>query len=130
MKKASLFGLLWWFLVATEVSVVNFGLGLGTQTEHGFVFLPAGVAVHLLLLAVIGAGMALLYFRKQTPSVREVATAALTIALVGLLLDAALTVPMFVKSYPAYFTKWTLWVGELIFLGAFTSASLRGQSSD
>jgi uncharacterized membrane protein YdfJ with MMPL/SSD domain len=40
--------------------------------------------------------------------------AGLIVAITGLVLDTIITAPFIVKSYPAYFGKWSVWVGYIV----------------
>lgn len=125
MKKALLFGLLWWIIIFVEVSAIGFTPGLATQGEYGFTLLPAGIAAHFVIVAGLAWALARLYFRKVAADIPSAAKVAAIIAIVGLVLDAVITVPFFVKDYAHYYSKWTLWVGLALFVGAFVVGSPR-----
>lgn len=119
MKKLLLFGLLWWVLIFVEVSIIGFTPGFATMGDNGFTLLPMGIAIHFFLLAIFSAVLGKLYFSKKPFASQNALVAAATIVLIGLLLDALITVPFFVKSYSVYFSKWTLWTGVGVFIGVF-----------
>ena len=119
MKKLILYGLLWWVLIFVEVSIVGFTPSFSTMGENGFTLLPKGIAIHFALLVIFSALLGKLYFRKTAVASQNAIVAAAIIIFTGLLLDALITVPFFVKSYSVYFTKWTLWAGVGIFLIVF-----------
>lgn len=124
MKKALLFGLLWWVIVFVEVSIVGFTPGLATMGEFGFTLLPVGVAIHFAVVTLLAWFLARFYFRKGGANLREGIRAAAVMSVVGLLLDAVITVPFFVKSYEHYYSKWTLWAGLLVFVAAFVGSTM------
>lgn len=109
-------------LLFIEVSVIGFTPGLATMGEYGFTLLPVGAAIHFVLLAILAALLAKLYLRKASTPMppREGLRAAAIMAVTGLALDAAVTVPFFVKSYSHYYAKWTLWAGVAVFVIVFS----------
>jgi hypothetical protein len=131
VKKPLLFGLLWWVIVFVEVSLVAFTPGMAVVGPYGFTLSAPGVVVHFAALAGIGWGLARLYARRRGDAGAsmpitwdEAVRAALVMAACGLALDAVITVPLFVKSYAHYYSKWTLWVG-LVVAGSAFLASIR-----
>lgn len=109
--KPLLVGVLFWVLIATEVAIIGMRPELAAQTENGFVFNPTGMGVHFFLLSVITTVVAFFVFRKKSATAINGVKLGLVVVAVGLLLDIIITVPMFVKSYPFYFGKWTIWAG-------------------
>lgn len=111
IMKPLLIGVLFWVLIATEVSIIGMRPELAAQTENGFVFNSTGIGVHFLLLAMITTVVAFFVFRKKSVTAMSGVKLGLVVIAVGLLLDVAITVPMFVKDYSFYFGKWTIWAG-------------------
>jgi hypothetical protein len=107
-----LFSLGWWMLIAAEIGAVGATPGLAVGTDHGFVLTAAGVLVHFALTALISAGLTLGYLRRA--GISQTIPLAASVVVVGLALDAAVTAPLFVKDFGAYFGKWTVWVGYLL----------------
>lgn len=123
MKRALLFGLLCWIIIFVEVSVIGFTPNLATRGEFGFTLLPAGIAAHFVFLGILAWAISRMYFRKSTgPLSRSPTAAGATVIATGFLLDAIVTVPMFVKDYGYYYSKWTLWVGALVFIAFYVFA--------
>jgi hypothetical protein len=109
MRRLAVFALTWWVAVAAEVGAVGAAPGLAVTTAHGFELTTLGIAVHFLCTVAISAGIALGYLAKPQPT-RAMPLALFTIVL-GLVLDAVLTVPLFVGDFGVYFGKWTVWAG-------------------
>lgn len=126
--KAAFFGILWWILIFVEVSAIGFTPGLATRGPSGLTLLPPGVALHFAALIGFTLLLAKFYFRggDEAPS-HPLFTAAI-IVLVGLGLDALITVPLFVKNYLLYFQKWTLWMGVIVFAATFYAAAKMTQA--
>lgn len=103
-KRAILFGILLWVLIFFEVSLLMFGFGLdGTQTSY-YIW-------HYILLAFISIIVAMLYFRKKVnKGFGEGLKVGVVFTIVGLILDAVITVPLFVKEY-SFFLDSFLWIG-------------------
>ncbi len=108
ITKAILFGILFWVLVFFEVSVLMFGLKL-TQNSTSYYL------THLLLLVIITIVCSLLYFRKTKTDAREGIKLGIIFLIVGLILDATITVPLFVKDY-SFFFRTDLLIGYLTIL--------------
>jgi hypothetical protein len=124
-KAALALAALWWLAVGLEVGVVGHTPGLAVPDAFGFTFTGAGVGVHLTLVAIITAAVAALWFRRGRPALREALAAAATVVAVSLALDAAITVPLAVKSYGHYFGKATLWAGLAWTVAVFTATAMR-----
>jgi len=62
--------------------------------------------------------MAKWYFKQKHPSLKEGFFLGLTALLIGIFLDAVITVPLFIKSYSGFFGNWIMYVGyvELLLL--------------
>ena len=108
-KRSLGLSVLWWVLAAMEVGAFSAAPALATKTDHGFVFTSLGHGVHFAVTSVITAGLTLLYFRKAERGVARALEFAVLLVLVGLGLEAAITVPAFIHDYAAFFSRWTVW---------------------
>jgi len=115
-SKAILLGTLNWVLIFFEVSILMFGFQLQSGQFYYYLF-------HFPLLAAITLLSALLYFRKTRPSAGAGALLGIIFILTGLVLDAAITIPLFIKSY-AFFLDPALWAGYLEGIVVTTIVSL------
>ena len=116
MKKIKpiLFGLLWWILISTGITIIGYNSNLATMGEHGFVFNSTGLIFYFLITIILSALITYLYFRKQKGTFNDGIKIGLLVAITGLVLDAIITAPFIVKSYSAYFGKWSVWVGYIL----------------
>lgn len=103
IKRAILTGILLWVLIFFEVSILMFGLKLQGAIYYTIHF------VLLLLLVIISA---LIYFRKVKGSLTEGLVLGVIYVIVGVILDAIITVPLFIKDY-SFFIQWDLLFGLL-----------------
>ena len=62
--------------------------------------------------------MAKWYFKQKQPSLKEGFYLGLIALVIGAILDAVITVPLFIKSYSGFFGNWEMYVGyaELLLL--------------
>jgi hypothetical protein len=116
MQKAKpiLFGLLWWVLISIAITIIGFNPQLANMGEHGFVFNSTGLIFYFLITIILSVIITFLYFRKQKGMFMDGIKAGLIVAITGLVLDTIITAPFIVKSYPAYFGKWSVWVGYIV----------------
>lgn len=99
LQLATLWGILLWMLIFAFVSILMFALpGLNTNL------------LLLLISPVLILLCSFMYFREVEGSVKEGLNLGLFWILISIVLDAAITVPLFVKSYKFFF-QWPLWVG-------------------
>jgi NADH:ubiquinone oxidoreductase subunit 6 (subunit J) len=98
------YGALGWVLIFFEVSALMFLLKL----QPGLAY----YAIHYAAAAAIAAFCAWFYFdsEKTKGGIGEGILAGIAFVLTGAALDAAITVPFFVKSY-AFFNDAYLWIG-------------------
>jgi hypothetical protein len=94
LKRAILLGIALWVIIFFEVSILMFGFGL----TGGVVY----YTVHYILAAVFLAIASMVYFKKAG-SIKEGLFLGLIFIVVGAILDAAITVPLFVKDYSKFF---------------------------
>ena len=104
--RAILTGALAWILIFFEVSILMFGFKLSAGLTY--------YLIHYLLLIVLVGFPAWLYFRgkKVKAGFLQGLIVGLVFMVVGLVLDLAITVPLFVKSL-GFFADLMLWAGVL-----------------
>lgn len=98
IKRAVLSGALAWVLIFFEVSILMFGFKLQ----------PSGMTyyiIHYILLIFIVAVCASIYFNgtKTKTGLKEGILAGVVMFASGMVLDAIITVPLFVKDYVLFF---------------------------
>lgn len=101
LKRAILFGIVLWVLVFFEISILMFGFKL-TETT---LFL-----IHYILLIPLVILTSRFYFKKSKRNVSEGFSLGIIFVLTGLVLDAIITVPLFVKDY-SFFLDINLLIG-------------------
>jgi hypothetical protein len=107
LKRAIAFGVLCWVLIFFEVSILMFGLQL--ETGIGYYI------IHYILAAVLIALTAALYFGGKNVNKKgfvEGVIVGLIFVVVGIILDAIITVPLFVKDY-SFFLDVMMLIGYL-----------------
>jgi len=102
VKRAIGFGALLWIFIFFEVSILMFGFGLKTGSTY--------YVIHYILAAVLIGIASALYFngKKAGAGFREGLLVGVVFILTGIILDAAITVPLFVKDYGTFFNLSTL----------------------
>ena len=105
LKRAILLGALGWVLIFFEVSILMFGLKLAPPAASYY-------ALHYVLAAAIIAAASLLYFRKAKAGAKEGLVLGVIFAVVGVILDSIITVPLFVKDY-SFFLRADILIGLL-----------------
>lgn len=112
---ATLWGILLWMLIFAAVSILMFAFpGLNTN----------------LLLLLVNPLLILLcsymYFREVEGSSRDGLFLGLFWLIISTLLDIAITVPLFVKTYKFFF-QWPLWAGyaEVLVITALAGRYIR-----
>jgi hypothetical protein len=103
LKRAVLFGALVWIIIFFEVSILMFGFKLVS---------PMYNYMHYILVIFILGFCGMFYFNKKgmKSGFWEGIFAGIVFAIAGIILDAIITVPLFVKSY-SFFADPYLWVG-------------------
>jgi hypothetical protein len=99
LKRALTIGVVLWVVFFFEVSILMFGFGLAAGTTY--------YIIHYSLSAIFLTLASLIYF-KEKGSIKEGLHLGLVFALVGIVLDAVITVPLFVKNYSNFFTIYML----------------------
>ena len=89
-KRAIWTGILSWILVFFEVSILMFGFGISDVNKS---------IVHYILLIVVIAVPALIYFNKEKAGLKEGFFLGILFVIIGLILDSIITIPLFIKSY-------------------------------
>jgi hypothetical protein len=112
LKRAILVSALLWVLIFFEVSILMFGFGFqGTEIVY--------YVIHYILLAVLITLSTLIYFKgkKVKSNAKEGFILGIIFVVVGAILDAAITVPLFIKNYASFFLNWDLIAGLVLTLG-------------
>jgi len=116
-RRGILLGALLWVLIFFEVSILMFGFGMTA---------PMASWIHQVLLILLVLICSWIYFNK-TRKIKMAAMEGLYLGLIfvitGMVLDAVITVPLFVKSY-GFFADPLLWLGyaEMVVLTVIYSA--------
>lgn len=103
IKRAVLFGALLWVLIFFEVSVLMFGFNIKADNASYYLF-------HFPLSAILVLLTGIFYFKYDKPLKKKSSNSlrmgiyngilvGFVFALVGLALDALITIPLFVKDY-------------------------------
>ncbi len=112
---ATLWGILLWMLIFAAVSILMFAF--------------SSLNTNLLLLLVNPLLILLcsyMYFREVEGSPRDGLILGLFWIIISTILDIAITVPLFVKTYKFFF-QWPLWVGyvEVLIFAAIAAKYVR-----
>jgi hypothetical protein len=118
-KKTFLFGILFWIIIFAEVSIIGFTPGLATMKPNGFELNLYGQLIHFVVVLMIAFYFARAYFSGKPISFADGLKFGITILIIGTILDMVITVPLFVKSYPAYYSDILLWIGYALSLIGF-----------
>lgn len=105
ITRAILCGILLWVLIFFEVSILMFGLKMQAGTFY--------YIIHYILSFLLIAISALVYFKgKVKKGAVQGVLLGIIFVVVGAILDAIITVPLFIKSY-SFFNDFYLWLGYL-----------------
>lgn len=112
LKKAVFFGALLWVLIFFEVSILMFGFKL----SPGSIF----YLIHYIALALLVSICMLMYSKYSKLSTKNGFITGIVFALTATILDALITVPLFVKDYSFFMDKF-IWIGiaEIIVITTF-----------
>ena len=104
IKRAIFSGALLWVLIFFEVSILMFGFGLEAGRNY--------YIIHYILLAVLSLISAVVYFggKKVKKGFGEGFLVGIVFVIAGLVLDAVITVPLFIKDYSIFADPY-LWAG-------------------
>jgi hypothetical protein len=103
LTRAILCGILLWVLIFFEVSILMFGFKLTGQMYY---------TTHYVLLLILTFIVAYVYFYKRKGTFTEGLLAGTVMLITGIILDAAITVPLFIKTY-SFFADIYLWIGMI-----------------
>lgn len=104
LKRAIGFGILLWIFIFVIYSVIMFIPALkGKELAQNIIFWIINIPLVVIL--------AKWYFIKETPSMKKGLFLGIIALATSTFLDIAITVPLFVKSYGAYYTNWTVYAG-------------------
>jgi|GEM_PF-1695655 len=120
LKQAFLFGILFWLTIFVEISIIGSSPDLSSTGTGGFVFNQMGHTVHLIAIALIAALLARLYYKDSRPAFIDALQVAVLMALIGIILDIMITVPVFINSYTAFFADPNYWIGTTLTIFAFS----------
>lgn len=104
VKRAVLFGAILWVVIFFEVSILMFGFNLTAGTTY--------YIIHYVLLILLAGIVSALYFNSKTTKkgFAEGLKAGILFAITGIILDAIITIPLFIKDY-SFFLNIYLWIG-------------------
>lgn len=92
IKRAILFGALLWALIFFEVSILMFGFNIESPSTSYYI-------IHYILLTFFVIFTSLIYFKKVEPSMKQGFLLGIFLILTSTLLDALITIPLFIKDY-------------------------------
>ena len=101
IKKAIFIGALLWVIIFFEVSILMFGFELEKTSLY---------IVHYISSLFLVSFVSWLYFRGRTGNIKEGFFLGVILVIAGIILDALITVPLFVKDY-GFFIDPYLWGG-------------------
>ncbi|PLX28839.1 hypothetical protein C0581_00935 [Candidatus Parcubacteria bacterium] len=104
IKRAILFGIMLWVAIFAIISILMFTPGLVDKDFYQFLILWILMIPLVLLLAKW-------YFRKDAPTTKKGFLLGVIAVLVGTVLDIAITVPFFVKSYSVFYSNVFMYIG-------------------
>ena len=103
-KRAIGFGAILWVFIFAIISIVMFIPALLDKDLYQFIILWVLMVPAVMFLAKW-------YFRTVTPTVKSGLKLGIIAVIVGTILDAAITVPFFVKSYAVFYTNIFMYIG-------------------
>ncbi|MFH0949076.1 MAG: hypothetical protein V1802_01160 [Candidatus Aenigmatarchaeota archaeon] len=95
IKRAILCGALLWVLIFFEVSILMFGLNIDTSSTLYYL-------IHVVALAILTVIASFVYFTSKTGT-KDGFILGILFLITGVVLDALITVPLFVKDYSFFF---------------------------
>lgn len=105
-KRTLGFGALLWVFIFAIISIVMFIPALADKELYQFIIL-------WVLMVPLVMFLAKWYFRVVTPTVKSGLKLGIVAVLVGTVLDVAITVPFFVKSYAVFYSNVYMYIGML-----------------
>lgn len=110
------------------IAIIGFIPWLATQSDSGLEFLPLGGIITLVVMIAFAAVLAHRFFQKHSRGMSQGIKVGVTWVLVGVILDVAIVVPLFVKDYGNYFSDYLFWLGyALVLVTIVLVASRKGQ---
>ena len=104
IKRAIVFGVMLWVGIFAIISALMFAPGLQDKDFYQFLILWILLIPLVLLLAKW-------YFKKDPPTTKKGFLLGIIGMLVGTVLDIAITVPLFVKSYSVFYSNVFMYIG-------------------
>lgn len=101
LKRAVMFGAFIWVMIFFEVSILMFGFKMTGTTYYTW---------HYIFSAVIVVFASWIYFKKVKGGLENGIIAGIIFIMVGCILDAIITIPLFVKNYGFFLDRY-LWIG-------------------
>lgn len=103
LKRAVIFGVIIWVVIFFEVCILIFGFRLTRGSSFYNVW-------HFSLAGIIVAIASWFYFEKAKKNLENGILAGIIFMITGCVLDAIITVPLFIKNYRFFIDRY-LWVG-------------------
>jgi hypothetical protein len=100
--KAVGIGAIFWAIIFFEVSILMFGFNLNSGVLY--------YTIHYVFALIIAIFSALIYFKGTKGSAGEGILLGIIMMITGIILDSAITIPLFVKNY-AFLLDPMLWIG-------------------
>lgn len=100
--------------------MIEFSPDLSSMGVHGFAFNQAGYIVHMIAIVLIAALLARLYYKETSPEFIDALQVAVLMAVIGVILDVIITVPIFIDRYTAFFADPTYWIGMTLTIFTFS----------
>ncbi|MBT3539395.1 hypothetical protein HOF40_04190 [Candidatus Parcubacteria bacterium] len=104
IKRAIAFGVMLWVGIFAIISILMFTPSLQDKDFYQFLILWILLIPLVLLLAKW-------YFREDSPTTKKGFLLGIIGVLVGTVLDIAITVPLFVKSYSVFYSNVFMYIG-------------------
>jgi phosphoglycerol transferase MdoB-like AlkP superfamily enzyme len=102
LLRAILTAIVLWILIFFEVSILMFGFKMTTGALY--------YTIHYVFLVIITAIASLIYFKKAEKGAPQGLLLGIFFLVVGTILDALITVQLFVHNY-SFFASYYLWIG-------------------
>ena len=126
-KKAAIGGILLWVLIFVTWSVIIFLPPFKDGANMMWQYI-----IHYVLLILWIWIIAKMYFAKNAASVKEGVMLGIFALIIGIILDAIITIPLFpVGTHAEFFGQWEMWIGyiELIVLMAIFGSVMAKQGN-
>lgn len=125
-KKIIVTGIVLWVLMFLGVTVIGLIPLFAQMGEYGFEFTSMGHAMKYVYGIIISFLIGWWFFKKESSYAFQDGVACFVpVLLMGLFLDALITVPFFIQNYVAYFGDPFLWFGILLSWFAFAVAPMQ-----